>query len=206
MPVHEVKQGEHITRLAREYGLIKPELIWDHPENAELKKQRQNMNVLFPGDKVFIPEFEKKEDPRATGKLHQFTLDRPPLKLILKIKDESDKPLANTPCRLNIQGRIVEKTTDGDGRIEEPIDPLDEDAMLDIEGVQAPLKIGHLDPVDQRTGQQARLNNLGYEAGDADDQRFRSAVEEFQCDAGIKPVTGACDAPTQAKLKEIHGC
>jgi hypothetical protein len=209
MPLHVVKQGEHITRIAREYGLVKPELIWDHPQNANLKKQRQNMNVLFPGDQVFVPEFEEKEDARATGKLHQFQVERSPLKLVLKIRDESEKPLTATPCRLNVQGKLVDKTTDGEGRIEEPIDPLAEDAMLDIAGVQVPIKIGHLDPVDQRSGQQARLNNLGYDAGPiggADEQRFLSAVEEFQCDAGIKPVTGVCDGATQTKLKEVHGC
>jgi hypothetical protein len=209
MPMHEVKQGEHIVRIARQYGLTKPELVWDDPQNAALKEKRKNPNILFPGDQVFVPELKEKTESRPTGKLHRFQVDGQPLKLKLRVKDESDQPVADAPCRLNVQGRIEDKTTDGDGRIEQPIEPPDEDAMLDISGVQVPIKIGHLDPVEELSGQQARLNNLGYDAGPAgtkDDERFRSAVEEFQCDQNVKPITGICDSATQAKLKEVHGC
>jgi len=52
------------------------------------------------------------------------------------------------------------------------------------------------------------LNNLGYEAGDVgapDPERFRSAVEEFQCDQDMD-VTGDCDDATQSQLRSAHGC
>jgi peptidoglycan hydrolase-like protein with peptidoglycan-binding domain len=71
-----------------------------------------------------------------------------------------------------------------------------------------PLKIGHLDPIDEHTGRRERLNNLGYRAGqedDADDPAYRSAVEEFQCDYDLQ-VDGVCGPVTQGKLQEIHGC
>jgi peptidoglycan hydrolase-like protein with peptidoglycan-binding domain len=38
-----------------------------------------------------------------------------------------------------------------------------------------------------------------------DEARFKSAVEEFQCDHGLA-VDGKCGPKTQAKLEEIHGC
>jgi N-acetylmuramoyl-L-alanine amidase len=207
--MHTVKQGEHIIRIAHEHGLTKYEIIWDHPQNAALKSLRKTPHILFPGDELFIPEIQKKEEQRPTGKLHTFQVEGQPLKLKLRVTDEGEDPIANTACRLNIQGETKDHTTDGDARLERPIPPEAEDAMLDITGVQIPIKIGHLDPIDTLSGQQARLNNLGYDAGnsaDANDEQFRSAVEEFQCDRGIKPITGVCDTATQAKLKTEHGC
>jgi N-acetylmuramoyl-L-alanine amidase len=70
------------------------------------------------------------------------------------------------------------------------------------------LHIGELDPVDTFSGQQARLNNLGYFPGSSDqddDPQFLSAAEEFQCDHGLT-VDGKIGPKTQAKLKQVHGC
>jgi peptidoglycan hydrolase-like protein with peptidoglycan-binding domain len=70
------------------------------------------------------------------------------------------------------------------------------------------LKVGDLDPVVEVPGQIERLNNLGYFAGVVgknDDTAFHSAVEEFQCDFGLK-VDAICGPKTRAKLQEIHGC
>jgi hypothetical protein len=62
-------------------------------------------------------------------------------------------------------------------------------------------------PVEELSGQQVRLNNLGYFAGDVgekDEESFRSAVEEFQCGHG-SAVDGVCGPTSQAKLNEVHG-
>jgi hypothetical protein len=81
-----------------------------------------------------------------------------------------------------------------------------------IRGSDIEIRIGHLDPVTEKSGQIARLNNLGYGAGDiepSNEELFKSAVEEFQADHNIRTgagkVTGICDARTQAKLKDSHG-
>jgi hypothetical protein len=71
-----------------------------------------------------------------------------------------------------------------------------------------PVKIGHLDPLDEETGWKARLINLGYYEGclaDPDGTRFQYAIEEFQCDQDVK-VSGKLDDSTKAKLKQVHGC
>ena len=52
------------------------------------------------------------------------------------------------------------------------------------------------------------ISAAGYDAGDPDhpdDDRFESAVEEFQCDSNLT-VDGQCGPQTQAKLKDVHGC
>jgi peptidoglycan hydrolase-like protein with peptidoglycan-binding domain len=66
------------------------------------------------------------------------------------------------------------------------------------------LKIGHLDPVDDGSGQRARWNNLGYEAG-IPDEELPNVLEEFQFDHGLTP-TGIFDSATQAKLVQVRGC
>jgi hypothetical protein len=209
VPYHEVKQGEHVYRIARQHGLTNLELVWGDPQNAALSQERKNPHVLFPGDQLFVPEKQQKVEQQRTTAIHTFQINVQPLRPKLVVEDESDEPLANETCRLNVQGEIEERTTDVEGRLDKQIPELAEDAMLSIHGVEIPIKIGHLDPVDKVTGQLARLNNLGYDAGEmgeADDQKFRSAVEEFQCDAEIKPITGICDQETQDKLKFEHGC
>jgi murein L,D-transpeptidase YcbB/YkuD len=59
----------------------------------------------------------------------------------------------------------------------------------------------------QGAGAGGDSHNLGYIAGasdDLEDEQLVSALQEFQCDYGLK-VDGVCGASTQAKLKETHG-
>jgi hypothetical protein len=113
----------------------------------------------------------------------------------------------------------VELTTDDQGKLEREIAPTDETAFLTVKDPQAPdseilipMMIGHLDPVDEESGQKARLINLGYlsapvagESQDDSEMRFLAAIEEFQCENGLT-VDGKCGPNTQAKLKQVHGC
>jgi hypothetical protein len=81
------------------------------------------------------------------------------------------------------------------GRLEHEIPPDVSDAMLTIkapqtpfEGTRIPIKIGYLDPVEEVSGQQARLRNFGYFWGEVDglvSDNSESAIEEFQCDVGL---------------------
>lgn len=210
-----VLQGDHLSKIAKENGFTDYSVIWDHPQNAELKKLRKNPNVLLPGDQVYIPDMEMKEETGATNQRHTFVVDKKTLKLKLVLEDAYEKPIAGAQCALLVGGQPFQVTTDGNGRMEQEI-PLDATAAwLTIQGDQTPfkgesiaIKIGHLDPVDAPSGQVARLNNLGYFAGDldgSDADALKSAIEEFQCDHGLT-VTGDCDSQTQAKLQQVHGC
>ena len=87
-------------------------------------------------------------------------------------------------------------------------------ATITVEGASVPwqieldFKIGSLDPIDQQSGQVARLANLGYYRGSLDTvdaTELESAVEEFQCDNGLD-LDGICGPATQAKLKDVYGC
>jgi Putative peptidoglycan binding domain len=216
---HTVAQGEYLVAIARTYGFAKYTVIWDHPKNSDLKKRRQNPNVIFPGDQLFIPDKVTKKEPRPTGQLHRFVLETVGLKLRIVLEDLYEKPIADARCELRIDGQRFPLLTDGKGKIEKDIKPTARTGSLVVQDTQTPanrreipIKIGHLDPVDEVSGQKARLNNLGYFAGpfngnsdDASEARFLSAVEEFQCDHGLS-VDGRCGPITQAKLKQVHGC
>lgn len=219
MSTHIVTQGEHLSSIAKKYGFPTYKLIWDHPQNAALKKERQNPNVIFPGDKIFIPDARPKQVGRSAGQSHKFVLKTDKLKLRLVLEDLYEKPIDNANCELSIDGATLKLKTDAKGKIELDIQPDAQSAMLTIKdprtphnGVAIPIRIGHMDPVDKESGQKARLNNLGYFAGPIDGKSekdnaalFLSAVEEFQCDHALG-VDGKCGPATQAKLKQVHGC
>src|SRR5215831_11621271 len=116
---HTVKQGEHLSRLAEQYGFSDYRTIWDHPENAELKQKRQNPNVLYPGDNLFIPDRELREEPRPTDQRHTFVLSGTKLKVRLVLEGRFDKPIANAACTLRINADSTDLTTDGGGKIEQ---------------------------------------------------------------------------------------
>ena len=208
MPTHTVKQGDHIAKFAAQYSFADYRTIWDHPNNAALKEQRQNPNVLWPGDKVCVPPKEIKKVLSETAKRHRFQVTTQKIMLRLAVRDLDSQPMADTPCVLEVDGSSYQLTTDGDGKIEQQIPKNAESGKLKIGEIEVPIKIGHLDPVEELTGWRARLNNLGYRAGASDDPadpQLLSAVEEFQCEHDLT-VDGVCGPQTQGRLKEVHGC
>ncbi len=204
---HIVKQGEHLSQIAQQHGFATFEPIWEHPDNAELKAARQFPHVLFPGDQVVIPDKDEKLESGATEQRHRFRFLEDTLILRLAVQDVVGDPISGEPCVLHVDLTRQELHTDGEGKIEVPITQNSKRGLLSIENLEMPLKIGHLDPITEQTGQKARLNNLGYFAGELDkpdENLFKSAVEEFQCDHDLF-VDGNCGPDTQAKLSEVYG-
>jgi hypothetical protein len=212
---YTVQQGDYLSKIAKDNGFTDYSVIWNHPNNSNLKNLRQNPNVLLPGDEVFVPDMEQKQESGATDKKHTFAVNKDSLKLRLVLEDIYEKPIAGAQCALLIDGQVYQLTTDSSGKLEQEI-PLDsKEGSLTIRGSQTPfadealpIKIGHLDPVNEISGQVGRLNNLGYFAGPLDGSDYvavESAVEEFQCDNGLT-VDGICGPNTQSKLKQVHGC
>src|SRR3979490_2695044 len=69
---YKIKQGEHVSRIAKQFGFADYRTIWDHPNNAALKDLRKNPNVLAPGDQLFIPDKQLRKESRPTGATHRF--------------------------------------------------------------------------------------------------------------------------------------
>jgi len=213
---HTVQQGECLASIAKQYGFADYKKIYDCPENAELRKERPNPNLLLPGDSIFIPDMETKDYSRATEKKHSFKLHRQPTVVRIVIADDNGKPYSGNKYQLVIGYKTYEGTTGSDGLIEQKVDADEEEGELTVwwKGESQiltctwTLKIGHLDPVNEPTGIQARLNNLGFDCGEVDGligPVTEAAVRAFQ-ELHKLVVDGIPGPKTQAKLKEVHGC
>lgn len=200
-------RGDSVTSIAEAHGFFW-QTIWDHAENSELKAKRKTPNVIAEDDKVFIPPLTEREESRATEACHTFKRKGVPAVLRLQLL-ELDEPRANEDYILEIDGKLITGTTDGEGVIEQPISPKARGGKLTLtkSGDTWPIRIGHLDPIDTPTGVQQRLNNLGFDCGDEDGEVSKpecvKALKAFQSKNGLK-VTGESDTPTQAKLDELH--
>ena len=216
---HTVAEGEHLPGIAAQHGFADFATLWDHPENAELKAKRKNPNILMAGDRVVIPDRETRVESAATDQKHRFQATLKKLKLRVKVVDLSNQTVRRI-CFLKTS-RTVEPMLQLDELFEAEVHPLETSATMSFPQSPSnpsprediPLEIGGLDPVDEPSGQQQRLNNLGYFAGFSktpEPEQLKWAVEEFQCDHkksdGLQ-VTGVCEpAKTQKALEKKHGC
>jgi len=212
---HKVTQGECLSSIAKKYGFNDYRIIYDDGANAAFKQKRPNPNIIFPGDIVVIPDHEIKEVPKPTEQTHNFVLEPHPVKLRLVVKNDEDKPFANMKYDLKVGSATFSGTTDGGGKIEQVIQPDDSSAELvlypgegenqNVVGIFK-MDLGHLDPVEEATGVQARLNNLGFDCGKVDGiigQMTQGAITAFQKHYGLTE-TGHADSSTKNKLKELH--
>lgn len=205
MPKQLVGNGESTSSLAKKNGFFW-RTIWDHGENAGLKTQRKDPNVLFADDEIFIPERELKDVSKPTEQKHKFKRKGEPCKLKVQLM-KAGKPRKNEKYVLNLDGTPINGTTDGEGKLEHFIPGESRSAMLVLRGGQevVPLRLGDLDPVDQGTGIQQRLNNLGFECGSEDGEigdETKEAIKKFQAAYNLN-VTGEPDEATKSKLKEL---
>ncbi len=212
--VYTVTPGDTLSSIAEQFGFARFETIWNDEANADLRALRPNPHVLLPGDQVTIPDRVERLESAEAGKRQRFLLHRPALWLRMALRDESDRPHANTPCVLEVAGESHELVTDAGGLLSVEIPRSSTQARLTVDDpelefdIRVPMAIGHLDPVESPSGQRDRLRNLGYylvEGDEEDEPALRSAVEEFQCDQGL-PVTGDCDPATQERLQAQYGC
>ena len=215
---YKVKQGDHTSSIAFDAGLGDYKIVWLDGPNASLRQTRKNPNILLPGDEVTVRARAQKTQSVATDARHRFKRSGGKLDLRIRLLTEPGKPAKKVECWLTVEGTDHALTTDGSGVVEMRIPPNAHSGRLVINdaknllSIDQELGIGELNPIDKTSGQIARLNNLGYFAGPAEEPadddaklKFRSAVEEFQCDYGLK-VDGVCGPNTQKELEHAHGC
>ncbi len=68
---HVASDSDCIASIAFHYGFF-PDTVWNHAGNAALRQQRNNPNVLSPGDVVIIPDKRRKEITRPDHARHRF--------------------------------------------------------------------------------------------------------------------------------------
>lgn len=211
MPQHKVAQGDCMLSIAAKFG-IPWETIWKDAANDALRNKRKHPTILFPGDVVQIPEVSAKEAEKATDAKHKFRRKAAPAKLRMRLM-EAGKPLANTKYTISTDGPtnvFIEATTDGNGKLEQDIDPRATVARLRIgdKPVEHELKLGWLDPIDTTSGLQARLNNLGFDCGDVDGDMgrgTRDGMNAYRRTKKKKAIKNP-DQETRDDIEKDYGC
>lgn len=213
MPIkHIVVQGENLSRIARAYDLKSWRDIYDHPDNAAYREKRTNPNIIFPGDVVLVP-VEREEQVYQTGQRYTFEAKYQYLRLV--IQDQEGAPLAGKSYELTIDGETETGTITAEGKIEARVKGNSQRAELQVllddesdgQRLTWTLWLDHLDPIEELSGIQARLNNLCFESGPVDGiigPLTRAGVRAFQQRYDLA-VDGIPGPNTQAKLQEVHG-
>jgi len=203
MPFHDIKQGETLIALAVKSGLESWKDILDAPENADLKKKRTDPGILMPGDKVFIPNRVMRHEPSAIDAKHPFKISRPTAWLRLAVKDANGAALAGKKYELSVDSIVTSGSVPADGVIERAV-PVDADSgtltvwLDDTTTEEWSLRIGYMDPLDETSGVEARLANLGFDCGD-----LESSIRAFQERLGLD-VTGTADDALRKKLASYY--
>src|SRR5258705_4409473 len=102
MPQHVVSQGECLNSIAANYGFVW-KTIWNHPDNADLKAERKNPNVLYPDDVLVIPDKTIKEESAATEQTHRFKRKGVPALLKIRLLNNG-QPRKNYGWKANLGG------------------------------------------------------------------------------------------------------
>jgi Putative peptidoglycan binding domain len=132
VPTHTVKAGECMAQLAAFYGFASWKTLYDDPGNEALRKKRPNPNLLAPGDVVTIPDKKPKELEVKAGASHRFKVALPKAKLRIYLRGLVGEKLAAAKYKLEIDGKTLEGTTDGEGLLELSIPPQAMTAKLEV--------------------------------------------------------------------------
>lgn len=205
--VHKVKQGESVASIAYAHGLL-PSTIWDDPQNSEIKERRSDPNVLAVGDEIFVPDNKIKWVSMSTDKKHKLVRRSVPEKLQIRFLDASGEPRAGISYEFEIDGEVRSGTTNDKGEVIESIMPDANQATIRFSEEELyRVKIGHLDPVTEITGLQARLRNLGYYEGEVDGdlgEVTARALRSFQSKEDGLESTGEADDATLEQLIDVY--
>ncbi len=223
-PMYTVKQGDYLAKIAKAHGLADWRRIYNDPQNASFREKRPDPDLLFPGDQLFIPDKKLQETTCHTENKYTFTIQRPKYEIQMTMRDEEGSPIPLLKYELKTNMKTYQRhIEDGPeikshlqaGLIHETIDTEEESGQLkvwlkdgdDEPDFQTEIKVGHLDPVEEITGLQGRLNNLGYDCGNVDGTlgpKTANALKQYQTDHHLA-VTGKADAATMAALTAQYG-
>ncbi len=203
---HTVQQGDSVVKLAEQYGLFVA-TIEDHPDNKDLKNERGNMDALQPGDILAIPDKTEKVVSAAAETKHRFKRKGVPAIFRIQLFD-NNIPRADQDYRLDIDGHSTEGMTDADGVLETalPTNAAQGKLVIGPDLFEMTFLFGGMDPIEEISGVQMRLKNLGYSSGSDSNElndEIRKALRHFQADFELEE-TGEPDSDTLAKLADVH--
>ncbi len=208
-----VRQGDYLSGLAGRFGFAQNE-VWNEAKNAGLKKLRGDGEILLPGDVLFIPDEPSKPLPLKTKTTNIFKATVPLVTLML-VFSRNGQPLAGEKYEVEGLPEPLEGTSGGDGsvKLEIPINLAEVVVFFPTANMAFPVRVGHLDPVEELSGMRMRLSNLGFYgiASPAPDEESESAraldveaIQRFQKVNGLEP-TGTLDGATLSRLRDVYG-
>jgi len=171
--------------IAEQFGFRDYHLIYDHANNAALKAKRPNPHILYPGDKVFIPDIDPGHEPAETDKKHKFVIKAQKITLTVYIR-RNGVPFANQAYKLKVGTQTIAGKTGADGLIQKEIpigEPLGVLTFTGPPSYTRKLNLGFLHPITKASGLQMRLNNLGFGCGSPtghDSEAYTAALRSFQ--------------------------
>jgi hypothetical protein len=202
---HVVRQCESVQSVAAAHG-FDWQKVWKDPSNAELARRR-DPDVLHPGDVLVLPEKAKKEENGPTEERHRFKRRGYETYLRLTFLEE-EEPRGGESYWIDVEGETFEGKLDGEGRVDLLIPTGAERARVRIgSDEEMVLLLAGLDPIDEVTGYQARLSNLGLYRGAVDGDHgplTDEAIRAFQAREELE-VDGAMNDRTKAALEQAHG-
>jgi hypothetical protein len=229
---HFVGAGEWLQSICRDYGVRNPARVWDHAENAKVKKARKP-HALHPGDALFIPEPRAKNESCGDKAKHTFVVRSFTEDFTLTLQEPDGSAMKNVKYRLVLGGYEFNASTDGDGKLEhkELVLRSGDQGVLEIpdRGLRYPIALGALNPGEKAGGDEGhyddgvsglrqRLNNLGFfagtssgrpdEVGVTQDDPLVGAVAEFQRVVMGKPAkeaTGELNDETRQAIIDAFG-
>src|SRR5580692_7166796 len=151
MQPYVARQGDFVDLLAHKYG-FDADVVWNDSANDELRRNRDNPNVLSPTDILYIPP---RSDPAPfslqTGTKNTFQSNVPTVPVQIRF-DYPD--LASQAFTIDELPDLTGKSTDGDGiaKVDVPIDIGDFTVTFTSSGASFVFLLGHLDPVDTLSG------------------------------------------------------
>jgi len=210
MPQYTVKQGDCMLSIAEDCGLLW-ETIWNHPDNAQLKQLRKDPNILFPGDVVTVPEKDLRVESAQTEKVNKFVVKTPQAQVRLRLLDFKRRPRANLAYTATVDGVLSSGRSDGDGYITLAVAPNAREVKLAVtersRTDQYTLPLGAIDPIEEISGVQQRLTNLGYACASENGtmgEQTKTAIRALQVEKGLK-ATGELDDATRQAVLQMHG-
>lgn len=151
----------------------------------------------------------------APGPEHYNVLRLPAHYIDMVLRYEYGDRLANVQYELEVSGTKIKGQTDEKGRFQARVPAKEVEGKLTVWLVENdpeacltwPIKINSLAPVTEISGAQARLNNLGLNAGPVTGQMndtTRAAIIEFQELLEYQNPTGELDETTLEMLEALN--
>lgn len=198
------KKGDCFINICNHEGFYW-ETVWNHPKNQKLRELRKKHNIIKKGDRVYIPDLEIQEFQVETERRHSFCLKSERVNFTLTLMDLG-LPRANENYILVVNGQFRTGTTDDNGTLTESIPPKVRNGRLLLGEKQEEITInfGYVDPIEEISGVQTRLQNLGFYEGEIDDELNEetiAAIAEFQRSVNLSGEGELNDETRQALVK-----